>query len=88
MQDCLSHNFYLVNLVKNGEGCIASVNCITLSYSNANSFIQFYTKDTNETLKLKFKKEETDKTIQKKKQFRNTSRPFQVTFKVLKVANE
>ena len=105
--------FNIVSYVKKWNQCTANINCNIFSHPDVNSFIKFYTKETNEILKLKFKKKETEKSIYKIKniyrchldaryegtrdtkavleqnpfkRFRNTNCPFQVTFKVLKVA--
>ena len=108
LQDYFKDSFNIVSYIKKGNESISNINCNILSHSDVDSFDKFYTKGTNEILKLKFKKKVTEKSIYKIKniytryevtrdtktvleqnpfkRFRNTSCPFQVTFKVLKVA--
>ena len=113
LQNYFKNSFNVVDYVKRRIKCTANINCNIFSHSDTDSFLKFYTKETNETMKLKFKKKETAKSIYKIeniyrchhdtryqgtrdtkavleqnpfKRFRSTSCPFQVVFKVLKVA--
>ena len=66
LQDYFKDNVNVVSCyVKKGNECITSINWDIFSHSDADSFIEFYTKETTETLKLKFKKKETEKSIYK-----------------------
>ena len=65
LQDYFKDNFNIVSYVKKGNECTANINCNIFSLSDVDRFIKFYTKETNETLKLKFRKKETEKSIYK-----------------------
>ena len=63
MQEYFSEDFEIISFVKNEKECTANINCNIVSYNGVNSFVRYYTKGTNETLKLKFKKKETERRV-------------------------
>ena len=65
IQDFFKASFNIVSYVKKGKECTANINCNIFSHSDNDCFIKCYTKETNETRKLKFKKKETEKSINK-----------------------
>ena len=65
LQDYFKESFNVVSYIKKGNECTANINCDILSNSDIDSFIKFYTKETNETLKLKFTKKEIEQSIYK-----------------------
>ena len=71
LKDLLHHyfksNFNVVSYITKGNECTAIINCDIFSHYDVDSFIKFYTKETHETLKLKFKKKETEKSAYKVK---------------------
>ena len=56
LQDYFKDSFNIVSYIKKGNESILNINCNILSHSDVDSFDKFYTKGTNEILKLKFKK--------------------------------
>ena len=73
LQDYFKDSFNVVSYVKKGKKCTAYINCNIFSHSDVDSFIKFYEKEINETLKLNFKKKETENMKEPKiqKQFSN-----------------
>ena len=73
LQDYFKDSFNVVSYVKKGNKCTAYINCNIFSHSDVDSFIKFYEKEINETLKLNFKKKETENMKEPKiqKQFSN-----------------
>ena len=67
LQEYFSEDFKITSFVKNEKECTANINCNIVSSDGVNSFVQYYTKETNETLKLKLKRKETEKSIYKVK---------------------
>ena len=65
LQDYFKDSFNVVSYVKKGNKCTAYINCNIFSHSDVDSFIKFYEKEINETLKLNFKKKEIEKSIYK-----------------------
>ena len=55
-QDYFKDSFNVVSYVEKENECTPNVNCNMFSHPDVDSFFKFYTKEANETLKLKIKK--------------------------------
>ena len=63
LQDYFKDIFNVVSYVQKGNKRTANIKWDIFSHSAVDSFIKFNTKEANETLKLKFKKKETEKAM-------------------------
>ena len=63
LQDCFKDSFNVVSYIKKRNECTANINLDIFCHSDFDSFIKFDTKETNKTLKLKFKEGDRKKSI-------------------------
>ena len=70
LQDYFGDNFEIPSYLKNGKtgkDYVANIECNIKCQNELYDFIQYYSRETNETLKLKYKKRETEKSMYKVK---------------------